>query len=169
VFINSLWRALPLLYVHRVMRPNLYVNSDPTIHEIPTTIFWSTDHAVFTWTEVQGDRKVMQGFLARGLLIALMMEAASTPGKLVTFYQTTRRNNSEDSYLQVNFVASSTVWCFKIKNKSKSKSKSSNFLSIIHLKIQLTVLFATLHLLFKHTTLTEHLSCYIKFNEGRYR
>jgi hypothetical protein len=35
-------------------------------------------------------------FLARGLLIALMMEAASTSETSVNFYQTTRRNNPED-------------------------------------------------------------------------
>jgi hypothetical protein len=34
-----------------------------------------------------------------GLLIALMMEAASTSKKSVNFYQTTRRNNQEDSHL----------------------------------------------------------------------
>jgi hypothetical protein len=34
------------------------------------------------------------------LLIALMMEAASTSETLVNFYQTTRRNNPEDSHLQ---------------------------------------------------------------------
>jgi hypothetical protein len=33
-------------------------------------------------------------------LIALMMEAASTSETLVNFYQTTRRNNPEDSHLQ---------------------------------------------------------------------
>jgi hypothetical protein len=32
-------------------------------------------------------------------IIALMMEAASTSEMSVNFYQTTRRNNSEDSYL----------------------------------------------------------------------
>jgi hypothetical protein len=32
--------------------------------------------------------------------IVLMMEAASTSGKSVNFYQTTRRNIPEDSYLQ---------------------------------------------------------------------
>jgi hypothetical protein len=37
--------------------------------------------------------------LARGLLIALMMEAASISETSVNFYQTTRRNNPEDSHL----------------------------------------------------------------------
>jgi hypothetical protein len=37
-------------------------------------------------------------FLARGLLIALMMEAASTSEASVNFYQTTRRNNPEGSH-----------------------------------------------------------------------
>jgi hypothetical protein len=35
----------------------------------------------------------------RGLLIALMMEAASISETSVNFYQTTRRNNPEDSHL----------------------------------------------------------------------
>jgi hypothetical protein len=38
-------------------------------------------------------------FHARGLLIALMMEAARTSETLVNFYQTTRRYNPEDSHL----------------------------------------------------------------------
>jgi hypothetical protein len=36
----------------------------------------------------------------RGLLIALMMEAARTSETLVNFYQTARRYNPEDSHLQ---------------------------------------------------------------------
>jgi hypothetical protein len=38
--------------------------------------------------------------MARGFLIALMVEAASTSDTLVNFYQTARRNNPEDSHLQ---------------------------------------------------------------------
>jgi hypothetical protein len=41
----------------------------------------------------------MAVFHARGLLIALMMEAARTSETLVNFYQTTRRYNPEDSHL----------------------------------------------------------------------
>jgi hypothetical protein len=37
----------------------------------------------------------------RGAFIALMMEAASTSEKSVNIYQTTRRNNLEDSYLNI--------------------------------------------------------------------
>jgi hypothetical protein len=37
----------------------------------------------------------------RGLLIVLMMEAASTSETSVNFYQTIRRNNPEDSYLHI--------------------------------------------------------------------
>jgi hypothetical protein len=42
-------------------------------------------------------------FHARGLLIALMMEAARTSETLVNFYRTTRRYNPEDSHLRVIF------------------------------------------------------------------
>jgi hypothetical protein len=35
-------------------------------------------------------------------LVALMMEAASTSEKSVNFYQTTRRNNPEDSHLHTH-------------------------------------------------------------------
>jgi hypothetical protein len=38
----------------------------------------------------------------RGLLIALMMEAASTSETSVNFYQTARHNNPEDSHLHTN-------------------------------------------------------------------
>jgi hypothetical protein len=38
-------------------------------------------------------------WLARGLLIALMMVAPRSPETLVNFYQTTRRYNPEDSHL----------------------------------------------------------------------
>jgi hypothetical protein len=37
--------------------------------------------------------------LPRGLLIALMMEAANTSETSVNFYQTTGSNNPEDSHL----------------------------------------------------------------------
>jgi hypothetical protein len=39
------------------------------------------------------------GWLSRGLLITLMMEAARASEKLVNFYQTTQRYNPEDSHL----------------------------------------------------------------------
>jgi hypothetical protein len=35
------------------------------------------------------------------VMMALMMEAASTSETLVSFYQTTRRNNTEDSHLHI--------------------------------------------------------------------
>jgi hypothetical protein len=41
----------------------------------------------------------LEGFLTCGLLIALMMEAASTSETSVNFYQITRHNNPEDSHL----------------------------------------------------------------------
>jgi hypothetical protein len=36
------------------------------------------------------------------LIIALMMEAASTPKALINLHQTTRRNNPEDSHFHTN-------------------------------------------------------------------
>jgi hypothetical protein len=45
----------------------------------------------------QGDEQA-----ARGLLIALMMEAAGTSETLVNFYRTTRRYNPEDSHLRTH-------------------------------------------------------------------
>jgi hypothetical protein len=41
-------------------------------------------------------------WLARGLLIALMMKAARTSETLVNFYQTKRRYNPEDSHLHTH-------------------------------------------------------------------
>jgi hypothetical protein len=41
-------------------------------------------------------------FHARGLLIALMMEAARTSEMLINFYQTTLRYNPEDSHLRTH-------------------------------------------------------------------
>jgi hypothetical protein len=43
-------------------------------------------------------------FHVRGLLIALMMEAARTSETLVNFYQTTRRYNPKDIHLHFNTV-----------------------------------------------------------------
>jgi hypothetical protein len=43
-------------------------------------------------------------FLARGLLIALMMEAARISATLVNFYQTTQRYNPEDNHLLYQLV-----------------------------------------------------------------
>jgi hypothetical protein len=44
------------------------------------------------------DSYISNRFHARGLLIALMMEAARTSETLLNFYQTTRRYNPEDSH-----------------------------------------------------------------------
>jgi hypothetical protein len=49
-------------------------------------------------------------FYTRGLLIALMMEAARTSETLVNFYQTTRHYNPEDSHLQIIFN-SQLIFC----------------------------------------------------------
>jgi hypothetical protein len=49
--------------------------------------------------ELETGSHVSNQFFARGLLIALMMEAVSTSKTSVNFYQTTRRNNPEDSHL----------------------------------------------------------------------
>jgi hypothetical protein len=43
----------------------------------------------------------------RGLLIALMMEAASTSELSVNFYQTTQRYNPGDSHLHTRYVKTS--------------------------------------------------------------
>jgi hypothetical protein len=48
------------------------------------------------------DPYITTRFLSPGLLIALMMEAARTSETLVTFYQTTRRYNPEDSHLRTH-------------------------------------------------------------------
>jgi hypothetical protein len=45
--------------------------------------------------------------------IDLMMKAASTSGTSVNFYQTTRRNNPEDSHLHV-FILFSLMQCQKM-------------------------------------------------------
>jgi hypothetical protein len=45
---------------------------------------------------------ISKRFHARGLLIALMMEAERSSESLVNFYQTTRRYNPEDSHLRTN-------------------------------------------------------------------
>jgi hypothetical protein len=47
-------------------------------------------------------------FHTRGLLIALMMEAARTSVTLVNFYHTKRRYNQEDSHLR-NLITYPTV------------------------------------------------------------
>jgi hypothetical protein len=52
-----------------------------------------------------------------GLLIALMMEAASTYETSVNFYQTTRRNNPEDSHFhsrRLENLKSQSIFRFEI-------------------------------------------------------
>jgi hypothetical protein len=62
--------------------------------------------AQFEHTVVVGfDSYISNRFHARGLLIALMMEAARTSETLVNFYQTTRRYNPEDSHLHTVVVS----------------------------------------------------------------
>jgi hypothetical protein len=48
------------------------------------------------------DSHISNRFHARGLLIALMIEAARTSETLVNFYQTARRYNPEDSHLRTH-------------------------------------------------------------------
>jgi hypothetical protein len=55
--------------------------------------------AIFTIVVGRIPFLVRIGPAARGSLIALMMEAAGTSETSVNFYQTTRYNNPEDSYL----------------------------------------------------------------------
>jgi hypothetical protein len=50
----------------------------------------------------------------RGLLIALMMEAARTSETLVNFYQTTQRYNSEDSHLDKTPFSATNFLSLKI-------------------------------------------------------
>jgi hypothetical protein len=50
------------------------------------TVFWNV-------------AEVLAASIVRAIIIALMMEAARTSETLVNFYQTTRRNNPDDSYL----------------------------------------------------------------------
>jgi hypothetical protein len=50
------------------------------------------------------DSYISNRFHTRGLLIALMMEAARTSETLVNFYQTTRRYSPEDSHLPKGYV-----------------------------------------------------------------
>jgi hypothetical protein len=52
--------------------------------------------------ETVWDTGICQPMHARGLLIALMMEAARTSKTLVNFYQTTWRYNPEDSHLRTH-------------------------------------------------------------------
>jgi hypothetical protein len=63
----------------------------------------SSDSLSFFWFLAISSRcswyLLVPRFLARGLLIALTMEAARTSETLVNFYQTTRRYNPEDSHL----------------------------------------------------------------------
>jgi hypothetical protein len=55
-----------------------------------------------TEKELSPSERWLSSGLPRGLLIALMMEAARTSETLVTFYQTTRRYNPEDSHLHTH-------------------------------------------------------------------
>jgi hypothetical protein len=55
-------------------------------------------------------------------MIALMMEAASTSETSVNFYQTTRRNNQEDTHLHTrrrenlksHFLSRMTIFLYKL-------------------------------------------------------
>jgi hypothetical protein len=55
------------------------------------TVFW-----VVVWQKFADVSDVLASSIRE---IALMMEAANTSETLVNFYQTTRRNNPEDSHL----------------------------------------------------------------------
>jgi hypothetical protein len=63
------------------------------------TVFWVFAPCSLAVHRAISKPRAIKLLLARGLLIALMMEAASISETLVNFYQTTRRNNSEDSHL----------------------------------------------------------------------
>jgi hypothetical protein len=64
-------------------------------------------------------------FFARGLLIALMMEAVSTFETSINSYETTRRNIPEDSHLHLKVIDHNRLSGFKLyslTNQSESKS-----------------------------------------------
>jgi hypothetical protein len=95
--------------------------------QVCTSIFMTYHRAVVTpqpqnslskWVSKRHGAKTKKGcgrkspftgfqFLARGLLIALMMEAASASESLVNFYHTTRCNIPEDSHLHCNEASGS--------------------------------------------------------------
>jgi hypothetical protein len=67
---------------------------------------------------------------ARGLLIALMIEAVSTSETSVNFYQTTRRDNPEDSHLHAcsseNLKSHYLTFVLKLEI-NKGKRETDNF------------------------------------------
>jgi hypothetical protein len=71
------------------------------------------------------DSYISNSFHARGLLIALMMEAARTSETLVNFYQTTRRYNPEDSHLQVAYrlVMIEQMWTMNRTLRERKRGK----------------------------------------------
>jgi hypothetical protein len=63
---------------------------------IKMAVFWVVTHSsLVEYTDVS------EVAAASIIVITLMMEAANTSETSVNFYQTTRRNNSEDSHLQL--------------------------------------------------------------------
>jgi hypothetical protein len=67
------------------------------------------------------------------ILIALIMEAASTSEKSVNFYQTTRRNNPEDSHL-LSFLCPFRTFVTYLKVASQ-KSEAFTLKAICSVKI----------------------------------
>jgi hypothetical protein len=69
-------------------------------------------------------------FLARGVLIALMMEATSTSETSETFYHTTQRNMPEDSIFGLHIAFLQFVTCHCMSHAYSVQSVPAIFLSV---------------------------------------
>jgi hypothetical protein len=82
------------------------------------------------WSELSVCLKVAQ--ITRCLLIALMMEAASTSETSVNFYQSIPRNNPEDSHLQ-----GFSWFTWTLGSKLRRKRGSGNVVNILRKRIMI--------------------------------
>jgi hypothetical protein len=77
-------------------------------------------------------------FHVHSLLIALMMEAASTSETLVNFYQTIRRYNLEDSHLSSFFLYATFIWyCIQQQSSYSTPWEPQILLRSIHIILYL--------------------------------
>jgi hypothetical protein len=74
--------------------------------------------------------------LAASIIIALMMKAAGTYQTSVNFYQTTRRNNPEDSHLHLQFYLK--MYTVKILRKGIYYSMQSAMCSFINFVVNVS-------------------------------